>query len=170
MADHFADPVRYPEHYTVYPVQPIEIARHLGFCLGNAVKCVLRAPWKDGVEDCDKALQYLRWEQETPQEPLEAEVFEEVEELCLRLDEFLRLTPGDALWCDISREQGCFMDAVLEYLLELGSSNLCGFFGAMEGEIRELRRILSLRDTTGQIYEGRTGRPIRNTMPGAHDE
>ncbi len=66
MPDHIADPVYNPAHYTVYPVQAIEITRHLGFCLGNAVKYTLRAPWKGGVEDCDKALQYLLWEQETP--------------------------------------------------------------------------------------------------------
>ena len=44
----------------VYPVPPVEIARHLGFCLGNAVLCVLCAPYRDGVEDCDKALDCLR--------------------------------------------------------------------------------------------------------------
>lgn len=49
-----------------YPVQPIEIARHLGFCLGNAVKYVLRAPFKGGIEDCNKALKYLEWESEIP--------------------------------------------------------------------------------------------------------
>lgn len=59
-----SDPIRNPAHYTVYPVQPIEIARHLGFCMGNVVKYVLRAPFKGGVEDCNKALRYLRWEQE----------------------------------------------------------------------------------------------------------
>ena len=60
------NPVSAPSHYTVYPVQPIEITRHLGFCLGNAVKYVLRAPYKGGVEDCDKALQYLDWEAQAP--------------------------------------------------------------------------------------------------------
>lgn len=29
----------------------------------------------------------------------------------------------------------------------------------MEKAVRDLRRILTLRDTTGQIYEGMTGRP-----------
>ena len=58
------DPVNAPGHYTCYPVQPIAITRHLGFCPGNAVKYVLRAPYKGGVEDCDKALQYLKWESE----------------------------------------------------------------------------------------------------------
>lgn len=60
------NPVTAPSHYTVYPVQPIVITRHLGFCLGNAVKYVLRAPYKGGAEDLYKALQYLEWEKETP--------------------------------------------------------------------------------------------------------
>lgn len=60
------DPIHNPGHYTVYPVQPIEIARHLGFCLGNAVKYVLRAPYKGGIEDCNKALKYLDWEAGSP--------------------------------------------------------------------------------------------------------
>lgn len=59
-----SDPIHNPAHYTRYPVQPIEISRHLGFCLGNVVKYVLRAPFKNGVEDLKKALQYLEWERE----------------------------------------------------------------------------------------------------------
>lgn len=55
------DKIKHPEHYTKYSVEVIEITRHLPFCLGNVVKYVLRAPYKGGVEDCDKALQYLEW-------------------------------------------------------------------------------------------------------------
>ena len=58
------DPITAPAHYTIYPVQPIEISRYLGFNLGNATKYVLRAPWKGGVEDCQKALRYLELERE----------------------------------------------------------------------------------------------------------
>lgn len=65
-----SDPVRNPAHYTAYPVQPIEITRHLGFCLGNVVKYVLRAPYKGGREDLHKALQYLEWEDEMPFKPV----------------------------------------------------------------------------------------------------
>ena len=64
MTEH--NPITAPSHYTVYPVQPIEITRYLGFCLGNAVKYVLRAPYKGGVEDCRKAVQYLEWEFQRP--------------------------------------------------------------------------------------------------------
>ena len=64
------NPVTSPSHYTQYPVEPISICRHLGFCLGNVVKYVLRAPYKNGVEDLQKAMQYLAWEKETPAEAL----------------------------------------------------------------------------------------------------
>lgn len=59
-----SDSVHSPAHYTAYPVQPIEIARHLGFCMGNVFKYVMRAPFKNGVEDLKKALKYLEWERE----------------------------------------------------------------------------------------------------------
>lgn len=63
-ADPAADPIHSPAHYTAYPVQPIEISRHLGFCMGNVFKYVMRAPFKNGVEDLRKALKYLEWESE----------------------------------------------------------------------------------------------------------
>ena len=73
------DPVTAPAHYTVYPVQPITITRHLGFCLGNSVKYVLRAPYKNGSEDARKALQYLEWEKETPAAPLSVRGYRQAE-------------------------------------------------------------------------------------------
>lgn len=159
MPDKLADPVCHPAHYEVYPVQPIEITRYLGFCFGNVVKYVLRAPWKGGVEDCDKALHYLHWERETPQESLCDEVLDEVEEPCLRLEEFLGHTPGDALWCDVSRAQGYFLEHVLDYMLKGDSCIPCASLDLMEKQILRLRRILALRETAGQIYEGMSGRP-----------
>ena len=60
------DPVLTPAHYTAYAVQPLEITRYLGFSLGNVVKYVLRAPHKNGLEDLDKALNYLTIETDTP--------------------------------------------------------------------------------------------------------
>lgn len=53
------DKINHPAHYTKYNVEVIDITRYLPFCLGNVVKYVLRAPYKGGVEDCDKALWYL---------------------------------------------------------------------------------------------------------------
>ena len=73
------DPVASPAHYTVYPVQPIAVARHLPFCLGNAVKYVLRAPHRGGAEDLRKALAYLVWERETPGPALQHHIYARVE-------------------------------------------------------------------------------------------
>lgn len=53
-----------PLYYKRGNMEVIDIVRYLPFCLGNVVKYVMRAPRKGGVEDCDKALQYLRWCQE----------------------------------------------------------------------------------------------------------
>ena len=50
----------------IYPVDPLTISRRVGYCLGNAFIHAMRAPWENGVEDCEKALQYLNFEQETP--------------------------------------------------------------------------------------------------------
>ncbi|WP_304473594.1 DUF3310 domain-containing protein [uncultured Desulfovibrio sp.] len=159
MPDHIADPVYNPAHYTVYPVQAIEITRHLGFCLGNAVKYTLRAPWKGGVEDCDKALQYLLWEQETPQKALDATAFDAVDNACARLGEFLDQTPGDPLWRDISAVQSIAVGHLQDYLLNLDSGYPRADLFALQSVVRDLRRILVLRDTTGQIYEGMSGFP-----------
>jgi hypothetical protein len=60
-----ADPVDRPEHYTRYPVEPIELTQHLNFCRGNAVKYLIRAGHKDAareVEDLRKALWYVERE------------------------------------------------------------------------------------------------------------
>lgn len=158
MADHFADPVRYPEHYTVYPVQPIEITRHLGFCLGNAVKCVLRAPWKNGVEDCDKALQYLEWEWETPQKII-GRAIETVDATCNSLVQWIEAQGGDMLWSDIAKQQRDFLTCLPCYISIWHRDDRVPVIRSMEMSVRDLSRILALRDTTGQIYEGMTGRP-----------
>lgn len=60
------DNINHPAHYTKYKTEVIDITRYLPFCLGNVVKYVLRAPYKGGVEDCDKALQYIQWCSFTP--------------------------------------------------------------------------------------------------------
>jgi hypothetical protein len=56
------DPVRHPSHYTRHPsgVECIEVTRHMGFNLGNAVKYIWRCDLKrDAVEDLRKAIFYL---------------------------------------------------------------------------------------------------------------
>lgn len=151
-----SDPVRFPAHYTVYPVEAIQITRHLGFCLGNVGKYVLRAPYKGGAEDCDKALHYLRWELEMPQKCMDVVTFAAVEARCIALREYLYMTSGDDLWNDISEVQAQLLDLIMSYLRAGGNRD---DLRLIEGQVLELRRILALRDTTGQIYEGMSGLP-----------
>lgn len=58
-----SDPVNHPSHYTQYPVEVIELTRHMSFTRGNAVKYVARAGFKGGpekeLEDLKKAKWYL---------------------------------------------------------------------------------------------------------------
>lgn len=58
MTEH--DPVNHPEHYTQYEHEVIELTEKLDFCLGNAVKYILRAPFKGNqIQDLEKARWYL---------------------------------------------------------------------------------------------------------------
>lgn len=53
--------VNHPSHYT-QGIEPIEIIEsyNLNFCIGNAIKYILRAPFKGTPElDIDKAIWYL---------------------------------------------------------------------------------------------------------------
>jgi len=57
-----SDAVNNPRHYTSHPsgVECIEIAEHMNFCLGNAVKYIWRASLKGKeVEDLRKARWYI---------------------------------------------------------------------------------------------------------------
>ena len=54
-----------PQHYTGFSngAQPIDIAEHLGFNLGNVVKYTSRAGRKDNrLQDLNKAMFYLKRE------------------------------------------------------------------------------------------------------------
>jgi hypothetical protein len=56
------DMVNKPPHYTDHPsgVECIEIAEHMNFCLGNALKYIWRADLKgNAVEDLKKARFYI---------------------------------------------------------------------------------------------------------------
>lgn len=56
------DPVNHPAHYTAHPsgVECIQIARHMGFNLGNVLKYIWRADLKGAdLEDLRKARFYL---------------------------------------------------------------------------------------------------------------
>ena len=49
------------DHYKNMKIQPIEfiMANNLGFCEGNVVKYICRYQNKNGVEDLEKAKQYI---------------------------------------------------------------------------------------------------------------
>lgn len=54
------DPVNHPAHYTQYKREVIDLTERLSFCVGNAVKYILRAPYKGKeAEDLQKALWYV---------------------------------------------------------------------------------------------------------------
>ena len=55
--------VNHPPHYTSHPsgIECIQITRHMGFNLGNAMKYIWRADLKnDAIEDLEKAVWYLQ--------------------------------------------------------------------------------------------------------------
>jgi hypothetical protein len=57
------DQVNHPKHYTSHPsgVECIEITRHMGYNLGNAIKYIWRCDLKrDAIEDLKKAIWYLQ--------------------------------------------------------------------------------------------------------------
>lgn len=57
------DMVNHPPHYTKHPsgVECIQITRHMGFNIGNAVKYLWRADLKDKpIEDLEKAIFYIK--------------------------------------------------------------------------------------------------------------
>ena len=141
-----SDMVNSAPHYTVYPVQPIEIARHLGFCLGNAVKYVLRAPFKGEVEDCDKALKYLAWEEERPQAPMTVQAFAALEHDITRLRDALVLWESDPLVeDDITSGQSEFLMLLEIYFGHEEGIDATGALSQMCGSVRLLRRSLQLR-------------------------
>jgi hypothetical protein len=57
-----ADNVNHPSHYTSHlsGVEVIEITEHMNFCLGNAVKYLMRCDEKgNAIEDLRKAAWYI---------------------------------------------------------------------------------------------------------------
>ena len=58
------DPVNHPRHYTSHPsgVECIQIAEHMNFNIGNAMKYLWRASEKNGLEDLRKAAWYVNRE------------------------------------------------------------------------------------------------------------
>lgn len=51
--------VQHPEHYNKHPsgVECIDVIKHMGWCLGSAIKYIWRADHKnDAIEDLEKAI------------------------------------------------------------------------------------------------------------------
>lgn len=64
MALPVSDAVNHPKHYTSHPsgIEAIEVTRHHGFAIGNAIKYLWRAGLKDDkkqIEDLRKAIWYI---------------------------------------------------------------------------------------------------------------
>ena len=60
-----ADMVNHPKHYTSHPsgVEVIQLTEHMNFCLGNAIKYIMRSELKGKrVEDLKKAIWYIQRE------------------------------------------------------------------------------------------------------------
>lgn len=60
-----SDPVNHPNHYTSHPsgVEVIQITEHMNFCLGNAIKYILRSDHKNNqIQDLEKAIWYINRE------------------------------------------------------------------------------------------------------------
>ena len=58
------DPVNHPKHYTSHPsgVECLTIAEYLPFNLGCAIKYLWRQEMKNGIEDLQKAVFYIKRE------------------------------------------------------------------------------------------------------------
>lgn len=60
-----ADMVNHPVHYTSHPsgIETIQITEHMNFCLGNAIKYLMRSELKGKqIEDLKKAAWYINRE------------------------------------------------------------------------------------------------------------
>lgn len=71
-----SDPVNHPAHYTSHPsgIEAIQVAEHMSFNLGNAIKYIWRADLKgDAIEDLKKAAWYVNREIEKRTRAIELE-------------------------------------------------------------------------------------------------
>lgn len=75
-----------PSHYKQHPsgVECITITEHFSFCLGNAIKYIWRAEYKNGLEDLKKAQWYIAREIKRREEA-EAKEAATREQRCLRV-------------------------------------------------------------------------------------
>ena len=115
------DPVSHPAHYAQYPHEVIELTEHLGFCLGNAVKYILRAPFKGNeLQDLKKARWYIErivnsGDDFASEILINEEDFEAFHELVKTYkSEIVEHLVGAAM-----EENGGYADADVDYALEL---------------------------------------------------
>lgn len=144
----------------IYPVDPLTISRRVGYCLGNAFIHAMRAPWENGVEDCDEALLSLKMEAETPQNIIFEPDRHLVTIVCVRLVEYLHLQNGGSLWLDIADAQHHFVGSFFSYVLNIGlpptfsPSHMEG----MKKSVERLKHVLANRHKDSR-YFGETGLP-----------
>lgn len=61
------DNVNHPKHYMQYKYEVIELTQHCNFVMGNALKYILRSPFKGSeIEDLKKAVWYLNRQAKEP--------------------------------------------------------------------------------------------------------
>ena len=59
------NPITNPAYYRKHPskIECINITEHMNFCLGNAIKYIWRADYKNNdIEDLEKAIWYIKRE------------------------------------------------------------------------------------------------------------
>lgn len=113
------DPVEHPSHYADhYPHEVIELTEHLGFCLGNAVKYVLRAPFKGNeLQDLKKARWYVGRVMENEGDLVDLGMdYEEFHEL---VDSFKDPIVNVLLEFAWDLGEGCYEASALELALDL---------------------------------------------------
>lgn len=129
-----------PAHYNVYPVQPVEISKYLGFCLGNVVKYILRAPFKGTpADDCQKALQYLEWEMESPHESTPVHDLGKALEAISKLREYLAKEVEQSKMQD---SYALYTQHFLNHLETYVTSGACENLKQMQASIKRLQVIL----------------------------
>lgn len=133
------DPVEHPAHYCQYEHEVIELTEKLDFCLGNAVKYILRAPYKGHeAEDLKKARWYLKRIVETDRCPVVKFDLGNKEDMELA-DSFKSPLMKDALWAFIS-----MIPAYMEQTLAKLDTAI------LEAENRELKK--QLKDAEDKAF------------------
>lgn len=79
------DAVNHPKHYTSSPsgIEVIQVTEHMNFCLGNAVKYIMRCDLKGKpIEDLRKAVWYIEREISRRSREADTEKAEVVRQRC----------------------------------------------------------------------------------------